>query len=60
MLVGPKDHVTVVVGFQIGNLAQQGDGIIAGGAAFGLPSGGNRILFDLVALGGVKRRVHLP
>ena len=49
---------SIVVAFQIGDLAQQGDGVVAGGQAFGLPCGGDRVLFDLVALGGVKRRVR--
>ena len=56
--VGTKDHVAVVVGFQIGDLTQQGDGTVAGGKAVGLPRGGDRILFDLVALGGIKRHAR--
>ena len=58
--VGTKDHVAVVVGFQIGNLAQEGDGIVASAEAFGLPRGGDGILFDLMALGGIKRLVRPP
>jgi len=41
-------------------LAQQGDGIVAGSEAFGLPCGGDGILFDLMKLGGIKRDVHPP
>ena len=39
--IGPKDDVAVIVGLQIGDLAQQGDGIVAGGEAFGLPCCGD-------------------
>jgi hypothetical protein len=53
-------HIAVVVAVQIGDLAQKGDGIVAGGEAFGLPSGGDGILLDLVALGGIKRHVRPP
>jgi hypothetical protein len=60
VLVGPEDHVAIVVAFQIGNLAQQGDSVVAGGEAVGLPCGGDRILFDLVALGGIKRHSRPP
>ncbi|MFC3183241.1 hypothetical protein [Cypionkella sinensis] len=54
------NHVTIVVAVQIGDLVQQGDGGVAGGEAFGLPCGGDRVLFDLVALGGIKRHVRPP
>ena len=54
------DHVAIVVAVQIGDLAQQGDGIVTGGEAVGLPCGGDGILFDLVALGGIKRHVRPP
>ena len=54
------DHVAIVVAFQIGDLAQQRDGIVAGGEAVGLPCCGDGILFDLVALGGIKRHVRPP
>jgi len=37
--VGPKDNVAIVVSLQIGDFAQQGDGVIAGGEAFNLPCG---------------------
>ena len=60
MFVGHKDHVASVVSFQIGNLAQQGNGIVAGGEAFGLQRGCDRILSDLVALGGIKRHARPP
>jgi len=60
MVVGAKDHVAIVVGLQIGNLAQQDDGVDAGGEAFGLPCGGDGVLFDLVALSGIKRHVLPP
>ena len=62
MTVGIRadDHVTVVVAVQICDLTQQGDGVVAGGEALGLPCGGDRILFDLMALGGIKRHVHPP
>ena len=53
-----NDHVAIVVAFQIGDLAQQGDCIFAGGEAFGLPCGCDGILFDLMALGGIKRYVR--
>ena len=49
------DHVAIVIAVQIGDFAQQSDGFIAGGDAFGLPSGGDCVLFELVALGGIKR-----
>ncbi len=52
--IDPKDHIAVVVALQIGDLAQQRDGIVAGGEAFGLPCGGDGILFDLIAMGGLK------
>ena len=54
------DRVTVVVAVQIGDLAQQGDGVIAGGEAFSLPYGGDGVLIDLVALCGIKRQVRPP
>lgn len=38
--IGPKDHVTIVGAHQIGDLAQQDDGIVAGGEAFGFLCGG--------------------
>ena len=47
------DHVAIVVAVQIGDLAQQGDGVVARGEAFGLPCSGDCILFDLMALGGI-------
>lgn len=53
-----SDAIGVAV--QIGNLVRQGDGIVAVGEAFGLPRGSDRILFDLLALGGVKRHVRPP
>ena len=53
-------HVTIVVAVQIGDLAEQGDGIVAGEQAFGLPRGGAGILFDLVALGAIKRHGRPP
>ena len=56
----PMITSAIVVALQIGDLAQQGDGVIAGGEAFGLPCGGDRILFDLVALGGIKWHVRPP
>lgn len=52
-LVGPEDHFAVIVAFQIADLAQQGDGVVAGGEAFGLPCGGERAddkEFDLINL----------
>ena len=55
-----EDHIAIVVAFQIGDLAQQGNSVIAGGEALGLPRGGDGILFDLMALDGVKRHVHPP
>ena len=53
MAVGIRadDHVTIVVALQIGDLAQQGDGVVAGGEAVGLPCGGDGVLLDLMALG---------
>ena len=54
------DHIAIVVAVQIGDLAQQDDGVVAGGEAFGLSCGGDCILFDLVALGGIKRHVRPP
>ena len=58
--IGADDHVAIVVAFQIGDLAQEGDGVVAGGEAFGLPFSGEGVLFDLVALGGIKRHVRPP
>ncbi len=60
VLIGPKDHVIIVVAVQIGDLAQQGDGGVAGGEAFGLLLGGQSVLFDLVSLGGIKRHARPP
>jgi hypothetical protein len=60
IFIGPDDHVTIVVALQIGDLAQHGDGIVIGGEAFGLPCGDEGILFDPVALGGIKRHVRPP
>jgi hypothetical protein len=54
------DHVAIIVVFQIGDLTPQGDGIVAGGEAFSLPCSVEGVLFDLVALGGIKRHVRLP
>ena len=54
------DHVAIVVAVQICDLAQQGDGVVARGEAFGLPCSGDCILFDLMALGGIKRYVRPP
>jgi hypothetical protein len=54
------DHVPIVVSFQIGDLTQQRDGLVTGSDAFGIPRGGNGVLFDLVALGGIKRYVRPP
>ncbi len=34
--VGPDDDIAIIVGLQIGDLEQQGDGVVAGGEAFGL------------------------
>ena len=31
---GPKDGIAIVVALQIGDLAQEGDGLVAGGEAF--------------------------
>ena len=45
----------MVVGFQIGDLAQQDDGRVAGGQVLGFPCGCVCVLFDLMALGGIKR-----
>jgi len=53
--IGFEDHVDVDVGFRIGNVAQDGDIIVIADEAFDLPRGGDYILFDLMALGGVKR-----
>ena len=36
------------------------DGSIAGGETFGFPCVGDHILFDLMALGGIKRHVRPP
>ena len=36
--IGPEDHVAAVVALQIGDLAQQGDCVVAGIEAFGLPA----------------------
>ena len=58
--VRADDHVTIIVAVQIGNLVQQGDGSVASGEPFGLPCSSDRILFDLVALGGIKRYVRPP
>ena len=58
--IGPKDHVAVIVALQIGDLAQQGDGVIAGDEAFNLPCGGDFVLFDLMALGRSSRMAGLP
>jgi hypothetical protein len=58
--VGIRANDHIVVALQIGDLAQQGDGVVAGGAAFGLPRGGDRVLLDLEALGGIKRHVRPP
>ena len=41
--IGTNDHAAIVVAFQISDLAQQGDGVVAGGEAFGLPRGGDGI-----------------
>jgi hypothetical protein len=41
-----------VVGLQIGYLAQQGNGVVAGGEACCLPCGGDNFLFDLMARAG--------
>jgi hypothetical protein len=54
------DYVAIVVAVPISGLSQQGDGVVAGGEAFGLPCGGNGILLELVALGGIKRHVRPP
>ena len=59
-LVGPDDDIAIIVGLQIGDLEQLGDGIVAGGETFGLPCGGEGVLFDLMALGGIKRHVRPP
>ena len=40
--VGRKDHFAIVVGLQIVDLAQPGDGMIAGDAAISLPCCGDR------------------
>ena len=58
--VRAEDHIAIFVALKIGDLVQQRDGIVAGGEAFCLPCGGDRILFDLVALGGIKRQSHPP
>ena len=60
IFIGPEDHITIVVALQIGDLAQQGDGVVASSEAFDLLCGSDGILFDLVALGGIKRHVRLP
>ena len=62
MAVGIRadDRIAIIGTFQIGDLTLQGDGIVAGGEAFGLLCGGDGILFDLVALGGIKRHVRPP
>ena len=62
MAVGIRadDHVAIVVAFQIGDLAQQGDGVIAGGEALDRPCSGDGILFNLMALGRITRHVHPP
>lgn len=52
------DHVAIVVALQIGDLAQQGDCLVAGGEAVGLPCGVDGILLDLVALGGIIRAMQ--
>ena len=39
--IGTEDHIAIVVPFQIGDLAQQGDGVVAGCEAFGLSNGGD-------------------
>ncbi len=54
------DHVPVVITFQIGDLAQQGDGIVTGDEAVGLRCSGDGILLDLKALGGIKRHARPP
>ncbi|EEW24274.1 hypothetical protein [Rhodobacter ferrooxidans] len=60
LIVGPKDHVSIVVAFQIGKFAQQSDGPFVGAEVFGLPCDGEGVLFDLAALGGIKRHVRPP
>ncbi|MBC7740073.1 MAG: hypothetical protein H7245_23315 [Candidatus Saccharibacteria bacterium] len=42
-----NDHVANIVALEIGALAQEGDGAVAGGVAFGLPCGGDRVLAGL-------------
>jgi hypothetical protein len=54
------DHIAIVIALQIGNLSQKGDGVSACGEAVGLPHASYGMLFDLVALGGVKRHVRPP
>ncbi len=60
VVIRPDDHAVNFVAFATGDLAKQGDGIVAGGKAFGLSHSGDRVLFDLVALGGIKRHVRPP
>ena len=40
ILIDPKDHIAIVVVFQIGDLAQQGGGVVACAETIGLPRGG--------------------
>ena len=56
--VRADDQIAVIVGLQIGDLAQQGDGVVASVEAFGLPRGGDGVLFDPMVLGGIKRHVR--
>ncbi len=58
--VGPEDHVAIFVPLQIDDLAQEGDCVVACGEAFGLPRGGDRVLFDLMELGRIRRQSWPP
>jgi hypothetical protein len=58
--IGPEDPIIIVIALETPDLAQKGDDIVAGGEAFGIPCGGDGILLDLVALGGIKRHVRPP
>ena len=53
--IGTKDHIAIVVDLQTGDLTQQGDGVFASGEVFSLPRGSDGVLFDPMALGGIKR-----
>ena len=58
--IRPDDDTAIIIALSTSDFVQQADGFVAGGKAIGFPCGGDRALFDLVALGGIKWHVHPP